>query len=112
MFLLVANSDDEYEDWCEQEDLIACLFCNQKEANINHLCLHMDADHDFGFVQLTIDLDFYQKIKLVNFIRKQMHNNKCIFCDRSYESSNCLRIHLKVEKHYKLPELTAFDQPE
>lgn len=106
------NSDDEYEDWCEREDQISCLFCTSKETNINNLCLHIDAEHDFDFVEITKNFDFYQKIKLVNYIRKQMHNNKCIYCDTAFDSYTKLQYHLKQEQHYKVPNKTMFDHPE
>nr|CAH7728449.1 unnamed protein product [Callosobruchus chinensis] len=107
-----ANSDEEYSDWNEKEDQITCLFCQYKDLNINTLCLHMDADHEFDFVLLTQDLDFYQKIKLVNYTRKQIHNNKCIYCDAPFKSFALLEEHMVAEKHYKLPTLKVFDQPE
>lgn len=111
-FFLGTNSDSEYEDWCEKEDQIACLFCSHKETNINNICLHMDTEHSFNFALLTNTMDFYQKVKLVNYIRKQIHNNKCVFCDESCESSNNLKIHFDREKHYKVPDVRVFDSPE
>lgn len=72
----------------------------------------MDSEHDFDFALLTNNMDFYQKVKLINYIRKQIHKNKCIFCDKSFESLNSLSSHLNQEQHYKLPGLEIFDQPE
>lgn len=106
------NADEEYSDWCEQDDFITCLFCHVKERNIYVLCIHMDGDHDFDFLEQTEKLDFYQKIKLVNYIRKQLHENKCVFCDFSCEDASSLQKHLLEEKHCKIPELKVFDQPE
>lgn len=103
------NTDEEYSDWKEMQDEINCLFCDKKEDNINTLCLHMEADHDFDFVENTKQLDFYQKIKLVNYIRRQAHNKKCLYCDKSFEN---LIGHLTTEGHCKLPKLNTFDQPE
>lgn len=72
----------------------------------------MDADHEFDFAQLTTTMNFYQKIKLVNYIRKQIHNNKCIFCDKSFDSPSDLRSHFNEEQHYKLPDVAVFNHPE
>ncbi|KAJ8956399.1 hypothetical protein NQ318_015137 [Aromia moschata] len=107
-----ANTDEEYSDWNEPEDQITCLFCRAKDVNINLLCLHMEADHDFDFVQSTQALDFYQKIKLVNYVRRQTHDNRCFFCDSQCEDAKRLERHLMEEMHCKMPELSVFDQPE
>ncbi|KAG5887309.1 hypothetical protein JTB14_006453 [Gonioctena quinquepunctata] len=106
------NADEEYSDWNEKEDQITCLFCQKTETNINNLCLHMDADHEFDFIIQTENLDFYQKIKLINYIRRQMHDLNCFYCDTSFESSSQLRNHLTEGNHHKIPELKVFDHPE
>ncbi|KAJ8980408.1 hypothetical protein NQ317_009403 [Molorchus minor] len=106
------NSDEEYSDWNEQEDQIKCLFCDAKETNINVLCLHMDADHNFDFGQHTEDLNFYQKIKFINYIRKQRHDNKCFFCEEKVGDSAELRRHMEEQEHYQMPDVKLFDQPE
>lgn len=106
------NADEEYSDWYEQDDYITCLFCQEKERNIYVLCIHMDGDHDFDFLEQTEKLDFYQKVKLVNYIRKQVHNNRCVFCDLSCEDVNALQKHFIDKKHCKVPKLSVFDQPE
>ncbi|CAH0549502.1 unnamed protein product [Brassicogethes aeneus] len=103
------NTDEEYSDWEDSQDDITCLFCVKKDTNINTLCLHMDGDHDFDFVEVTKSLDFYQKIKLVNYIRRQVHDKKCFFCDISCEN---VEEHLREEKHCKIPSVRTFDQPE
>ncbi|XP_072393207.1 zinc finger protein 277 [Diabrotica undecimpunctata] len=107
-----ANADEEYSDWNEKEDLITCLFCKSKETDINVICLHMESDHDFSFVDVTKDLDYYQKVKLINYIRKQMHQNKCLYCDKKFNIILDLQMHLMEENHYKIPDLKIFDQPE
>ncbi|XP_044261374.1 zinc finger protein 277 [Tribolium madens] len=106
------NNDEEYYDWNEKDDFIICLFCEKRDTNINTLCLHMEADHDFDFVDLTKNFDFYQKVKFVNYVRRQMHNNKCFYCDLSCKSSENLQEHLFEEQHCKIPDLKVFDQPE
>lgn len=107
-----ANSDEEYSDWNEQEDQIICLFCKNRETDINLLCLHMESNHGFDFALSTQNMDFYQKVKLINFVRKQIHDNKCLFCDNKFENFFNLEKHLIEKDHYKMPELKSFDQPE
>lgn len=107
-----SNKDEEYFDWNEKEDFIICLLCDKRDTNINTLCLHMEADHEFDFAEITKNFDFYQKVKLVNYIRRQMHNNKCFYCDLSCKNIKNLQEHLFEEQHYKIPDLKVFDQPE
>lgn len=72
----------------------------------------MEADHEFDFALLTENLSFYQKIKLVNYIRRQVHDLKCIFCDRRFDNSSQLLEHVAEEGHNRLPDLKVYDQPE
>ncbi|CAG9854438.1 unnamed protein product [Phyllotreta striolata] len=107
-----ANADEEYSDWNEQEDQIVCLFCKAKETDINLLCLHMETNHGFDFALSTQSMDFYQKIKLINYIRKQIHENRCLFCDEAFDSLSSLEEHLSKENHIKIPDIKVFNQPE
>lgn len=106
------NDDEEYFDWNDTGDQIICLFCKSKETDINTLCTHMEISHKFIFSEVIQNLDFYQRIKLVNYIRHQIHNNKCIHCSESCEDQTKLKLHLDAENHYKLPQLSVYDQPE
>ncbi|XP_066251514.1 zinc finger protein 277 [Euwallacea similis] len=106
------NGDQEYSDWNENADQIICLFCDHTETDINVLCTHMNVEHDFDIMESTQALDFYQKIKLVNFIRKMVHSFMCPYCAIALESKSELYLHLREAKHYKIPEVKVFDQPE
>ncbi|XP_056648254.1 zinc finger protein 277 isoform X2 [Diorhabda sublineata] len=106
------NADEEYSDWNEKEDQIICLFCKAKETDINVICQHMEAEHGFSFTDVTKDLDFFQKVKLINYIRKQIHENRCSYCQLKFETFDDLEKHLTGENHYKIPHLKTFDQPE
>lgn len=104
------DSDEEYSDWNEKADQITCLFCQYKKSDINMLCNHMKNKHNFDFHVVTLDLNFYQKIKLVNYIRKQIHSKQCIVCDLKCENLEDLLIHMEDEKHFCLPSVEVFDQ--
>lgn len=41
-----------------------------------------------------------------------MHITHCIKCDQSFETKDNLMDHLKDEKHYVIPDIKVFDQPE
>lgn len=70
----------------------------------------MKKNHNFDFYGTTVALDFYQKIKLVNYIRKQIHNKQCIVCDLKCGHVEELLLHMEEEKHFSLPDLELFDQ--
>lgn len=101
------DSDEEYSDWKENTDDITCLFCQHKEADFCRTCNHMKDVHNFDFPAVTEQLNFYQKIKLVNYIRKQIHNKQCITCDLKCEN---LLEHMTEQKHFRLPSKETFDQ--
>lgn len=107
-----ANSDDEYSDWREQDVRIMCLFCKHKETDINLLCQHMDCEHEFSFAEVTKNLDFYQKVKLVNYVRKQTHDRRCFGCDAELQGPEHLQRHIQETAHHKTVELSQFDLPE
>lgn len=69
----------------------------------------MNVEHNFNFELLTCNLNFYQKVKIVNYARKQMYVKKCIYCDGNFEK---LTEHLSKENHFKLPAKEIWDQPE
>ncbi|KAJ3651862.1 hypothetical protein Zmor_017869 [Zophobas morio] len=106
------NDDEEYYDWNEKEDVIICLFCDKRETDINILCLHMEADHGFDFAECMKEFDFYQKVKFVNYVRRQMHRKRCLYCDVAFTAVRSLQNHLIEEEHCKIPDIKVFDQPE
>ncbi|KAF5282854.1 hypothetical protein FQA39_LY17475 [Lamprigera yunnana] len=106
------NSEEEYGDWCEGEDSITCLFCSHDDVSITNLSVHMSSCHKFNFYELCKHLDFYQKVKLVNYIRRQVHYLQCIYCDASFQNEVFLNEHMIKLQHCQLPEIKTFDQPE
>ncbi|KAK4878453.1 hypothetical protein RN001_010959 [Aquatica leii] len=109
---LEENSDREYADWNESELTITCLFCSHSDKDISNVCLHMNSKHRFNFYNVSKHLDFYQKVKLVNYIRRQIHCLHCIYCDESLQDRDSLEMHLKICQQGHLPDSKLFDQPE
>ncbi|XP_044763857.1 zinc finger protein 277 isoform X2 [Coccinella septempunctata] len=107
-----ANSDEEYSDWQEEEGQITCLFCQHKEIGINKHCEHMKTTHDFDFEESTKSFTFFQKIQLINYIRRQMVGHKCICCDAHFEGLEQLRRHMRDEDHFKIPDMEVFERSE
>ncbi|KAH0539277.1 zinc finger protein 277 isoform X1 [Cotesia glomerata] len=96
------NEDEEnlWSDWTAENNPITCLFCTVKIPELSTMLDHMKDEHDFDFNKLTENLNFYEKIKLVNYFRKQVHEKKCVFCDQ--QSDDCLQ-HMKNQDHFKIP---------
>ena len=103
------NEDETWSDWKYENVDITCLFCDFTKKVYKDILSHMKVDHDFDFEEITKDLDFYQKVKIVNYSRKQMYVKKCIFCDIEFEK---VVDHMKEKEHFKLPSREVWDQPE
>ncbi|GAB1297407.1 Zinc finger protein 277 [Apodemus speciosus] len=59
------------------------------------------------------ELNFYQQVKLVNFIRRQVHQCRCYSCRVKFTSKPELRAHMEEAKHTSLlPDRKTWDQLE
>ncbi|XP_070506951.1 zinc finger protein 277 [Chironomus tepperi] len=107
------NEDSEWNEWNEQdkEILTTCLFCTHKDKDFNELLGHMKLIHNFNFEEITINLNFYKKVKLVNYIRRKVHLKQCLSCDESFENAEILLTHLSHENHNQC-DVKSFDKPE
>ncbi|XP_076632951.1 zinc finger protein 277 isoform X1 [Colletes latitarsis] len=104
------NEDEEtWSDWNDEDIGITCLFCNCKNKHFHLICTHMETDHDFDFINASRNLTFYQKVKVVNYIRRQIHLQRCVFCETKVE--NVLE-HMEQQNHFKVPMQKIWDQPE
>lgn len=110
---LFNSSDSDWSDWedREQEIEIICLFCSHKETEFTAVINHMDKEHQFSFDEKTAALTFYQKVKLVNFIRRKIHLLQCLQCEISCDSLENLLKHMKSSNHLHCNQ-TDFDKPE
>ncbi|XP_058118653.1 zinc finger protein 277 [Anopheles ziemanni] len=107
------DSDSDWSDWNGEEQTTTCLFCTHSEANIDKLKQHMVDKHSFDFTQTVHGMSFYQRVKVVNFIRRQMHIRKCIACEQQFNDYKSLCEHMDAEEHYRLSkESSGWDQPE
>ena len=73
----------------------------------------MQVIHEFDYAEMKnqLQLSFYQQIKLINYIRRQMHLNQCINCSEKFCDSEALMAHMKSESHLKPPsEKDDWDQ--
>lgn len=59
------------------------------------------------------DLRFYQQVKLVNYIRRELHQCRCYCCQEKFETKEELVQHLVNKGHVMhLPEVSHWDQPQ
>ncbi|XP_014371254.2 zinc finger protein 277 [Papilio machaon] len=106
------DSDPDWSQWTEENGpLITCLLCDHGETEYQSILDHMEQKHDFSFTKETDGLLFYHKIKIVNFIRRQVYLKQCWTCDTKFDDAKNLEKHLKETKHWQLPE-KMWDQPE
>eukprot|EP00123_Amoebidium_parasiticum_P002544 comp13794_c1_seq2/m.9507 comp13794_c1_seq2/g.9507 ORF comp13794_c1_seq2/g.9507 comp13794_c1_seq2/m.9507 type:complete len:174 (-) comp13794_c1_seq2:20-541(-) len=112
------DSSDDHEDpgwdeWQEEEGAdTVCLFCVHVERVPQAIFEHMKVEHAFDFedIRQKRGLDFYQCIKLLNYIRRQTHHGRCYVCTESFSD---LLAHARAHGHLDpshTPDL--WDRPE
>ncbi|XP_052873151.1 zinc finger protein 277 [Anopheles cruzii] len=107
------DSDSDWSDWNGEEQRTTCLFCSHSAADIGSVKGHMVANHSFDFDQSVAGMSFYQRVKVVNFVRRQMHILQCINCGERFGDYETLCSHLSTVGHHRLDkESSAWDQPE
>ncbi|XP_011496538.1 PREDICTED: zinc finger protein 277 [Ceratosolen solmsi marchali] len=104
-----SDNDDNWSDWTNENISITCLFCAHDAQDFTTILQHMMLKHTFDFEDISKEFTFYQKVKIVNYIRKQVHAIRCVYCDVNIKDLN---IHMIKQNHYKLPERQIWDQPE
>ncbi|XP_013855828.1 zinc finger protein 277, partial [Austrofundulus limnaeus] len=68
---------------------------------------------DLHHLKAKLNLRFYQQVKLVNFIRRQIHQSRCYGCQKKFDCRVDVLQHIVSEGHVmKLPEMSIWDQPQ
>ena len=79
----------------------------------NHFTLFPQTHHHFTLSASPegVKLDFYLKVKVINYIRRQIHFRTCCYCAEKFECETSLREHMEKEKHCRLPnDASLWDQ--
>lgn len=108
------NSDEDWGDWdgnWETEN-IACLYCTHTETNFQTLKQHMQQTHGVDIDTELANLSFYEKVKVINYVRRQMYTHKCVTCNMEHSGIDDLQQHLSTAKHYGIGDKTSWDKPE
>ncbi|XP_004702638.1 zinc finger protein 277 isoform X1 [Echinops telfairi] len=110
---LLDHQEDDWSDWEEHPVSAVCLFCEKQAETIETLYVHMEDAHEFNLLKIKseLGLNFYQQVKLVNFIRREVHQCRCYGCQVKFKSKADLRTHMEETKHISLlPERQTWDQ--
>uniref|UniRef100_A0A8C1R978 Zinc finger protein 277 n=1 Tax=Cyprinus carpio TaxID=7962 RepID=A0A8C1R978_CYPCA len=109
------DEDDDWSDWQAHPVCAVCLFCEQQAETMEKIYTHMEETHEFDLHKLKTDLSlkFYQQVKLVNYIRRELHQCRCYCCQEKFETKEELVQHLVNTGHVmQLPEISHWDQPQ
>ncbi|XP_066284421.1 zinc finger protein 277-like [Branchiostoma lanceolatum] len=108
------DKEEEWGDWEEEGAQAVCLFCDFSAESIDKLTEHMMDAHSFDFrnVKESLELTFYQQIKLVNYIRRQVHQCICVVCQERFPSRAAMLDHMTSQGHTGLPDKSVWDQPQ
>lgn len=112
---LVDGEDDDWSDWQAHPVSAVCLFCDHQSETMDQIYTHMKVGHGFDLHKLRTELNlrFYQQVKLVNYIRRQIHQSRCYGCEQKFDSREDVLQHIIAEGHVmKLPEMSTWNQPQ
>uniref|UniRef100_A0A8R1Y1E4 C2H2-type domain-containing protein n=1 Tax=Onchocerca volvulus TaxID=6282 RepID=A0A8R1Y1E4_ONCVO len=100
-----SDEEEEEESWQEwQEDNIdveqtrvVCLFCDVTEDHAAPLLEHIKNVHYFDILGIIEKekLDVYERVRMINYIRKENYNARCFVCGK-----NDLGSLQKLRRHY------------
>ncbi|EFA76405.1 C2H2-type zinc finger-containing protein [Heterostelium album PN500] len=106
-FLIIFSS--QWDDWTEndddeQEDTVVCLFCPSQFDDSQVAFDHMTTTHKFDFhnIRKEWNIDYYESVKMINFIRRHQYEKTCCCCGTKFESDKLLEEHQKDEGHHKV----------
>ncbi|XP_077981074.1 zinc finger protein 277-like [Glandiceps talaboti] len=109
------EDQEDWSDWEENTGAAAyCLFCDFNASTIDTLESHMKETHCFDLIKVkdTLDLNFYQQVKLINYIRRQVYQDTCLFCLDKFTDRDSTMEHMRNEKHMEVPSKDIWDQPQ
>ncbi|XP_054845159.1 zinc finger protein 277 isoform X2 [Eublepharis macularius] len=112
---LLDNQEEDWSGWEEHPVCAVCLFCEKQTDTTEKLYVHMEEAHGFDLLKIKSDcgLNFYQQVKLVNFVRREVHQCRCYSCQNKFQFKKELTRHMEETKHIPLlPARSVWDQPQ
>lgn len=120
-----SDEEEEEDSWHEwQEDnldedqtRVVCFFCEESHDRAEPLLEHIKEVHHFDILEFIEkeNLDVYQRMKMINFIRKQNYSASCFVCGKTdLGSLQALRKHQSESDHLAkgLPDKSVWDVEE
>ncbi|KAK5901571.1 hypothetical protein CesoFtcFv8_006926 [Champsocephalus esox] len=112
---MVDDGDDDWSDWQSHPVSAVCLFCDHQSETMEQIYTHMKDAHGFDLHKLRTELSlrFYDQVKLVNFLRRQLHQSRCYGCQETFSCRQEVLRHLKEAGHgMQLPHKSTWNQPQ
>ncbi|KAH8337887.1 hypothetical protein KR067_008561 [Drosophila pandora] len=108
------EQDSDWSDWAAdgEPSSIKCLFCPHLGGTFSVLKEHMIDAHRLDFDQATSSLNFYQRVKVVNYLRRQLCMLRCASCDLQFDELDLLTEHMTQELHCGIGDRACWDKPE
>jgi hypothetical protein len=92
------KSSDDWDDWEDEPQTIKCFFDEERFLTMDEVLNHLKMNHSFDLQELLEEnVDFYSKVKIVNFIRSCAASTKCISCSEVFDNVPCMERHMKNE---------------
>lgn len=107
------NEADEWSGEIDPEEKTQCLFCSHTETDPQNLLeVHMPEEHSFDMISFCKNqgFDIYQRIKLVNYIRRCSFRGVCISCGSEFSTNEELSKHYSNSKDECCPIFLAKKQ--
>ncbi|XP_046890311.1 zinc finger protein 277 [Hypomesus transpacificus] len=112
---MLEDEDDDWSDWQAHPVCAVCLFCEHQSETMNKIYDHMGEAHGFDLHKLKSELNlrFYQQVKLVNYIRREIHQCRCYGCQQKFATRSEVLHHVVEAGHaMMLPGMSTWDQPQ
>ncbi|XP_033251764.1 zinc finger protein 277-like [Drosophila miranda] len=106
--------DSDWSDWAGDGEphSLKCLYCPHLGDHFAGLKQHMIDAHSLDFDVATSALNFYQRVKVVNYIRRQLCMRRSVSCDIQFDDLDLLTEHMAQESHCGIGERSSCDKPE
>lgn len=107
------DDDTNWSDWEDDEKLeVRCLLCPEKNSDFVKIKEHIKAKHGIDFDNETKGFSFYDRVKMVNYIRRKMYKMECMKCEEHFQNQIDLHKHLLESKHFCLGDRQDWDFPQ
>lgn len=109
---LLDDSDSNWSDWEGEAMDVTCLYCPHKDMDFVKLKNHMTVEHKIDFDKETERMSFYDRVKIVNFVRRKMFIKECLTCNEVFVKRIDLQNHLSQQCHHSLGHPDDWNLPQ